>query len=666
MKAHETHLQQIIGRAEQQFIVPLFQRTYSWDKKEWEDLWEDLSDLFEVDEEGKHKTHFLGAIVTIPANVVPHGITQYLLIDGQQRLTTLFLLLTVIRDKTNDTQLTAKIHEQQLVNKFSKNSDFYRLQPTQQDRIAFQTLIDRETITEELENSKIIRCYRFFEKKLATVDNLEKLSQIISHQLIVVSIVLDPNENPHLVFESLNARGKPLTQADLIRNYFFMRIDIEKQETIFKQHWQPMQDALGEALTEYIRHYLIAIKASNVKKTDVYMALKTWVDDNSKDIIEGLKEIDCYARYYHKILYPQHEPVTKIRQALTRIKRIEVTVAYPFLLNCYHDYAQKKLSEDEFCRVLHLIENIIIRRSVCGIASNSLNKIFPAVYRDAYRNSPDDFVKGVADALCTKDYPDDGKFKDALITANFYSAAEGRERSKLILESLEASYGHKESVDSKGLTIEHVMPQTIKGSAWQKELGENWEDTHSLYIHNLGNLTLTAYNGELSNNSFTEKKKLLTDSHLELNRYFANIAKWDEEQIKQRAEMLAERALAIWAYIGNAKSTAISRKSHEVTGSKPIRLLIKGEEFPVKLWRDVLLQTFNFIAKTEGEQFDKLADNLPRFINKHEHVFRRSEKLINGYYIELNLSAEYIYRLCKQAIEFFNYAADDWQIEFIQ
>ncbi|ALG67021.1 DUF262 domain-containing protein [Beggiatoa leptomitoformis] len=663
MKAHETHLQQIIGRAEQQFIVPLFQRTYSWDKKEWGDLWDDLSGLFEVDEEGKHKTHFLGAIVTIPANVIPHGVTQYLLIDGQQRLTTLFLLLTVIRDKTNDAQLANKIHEQQLVNKFSKNSEFYRLQPTQQDCAAFRTLIDREPITEALENSRIVRCYRFFEKKLATVENLEKLSQIISHQLIVVSIVLDPNENPHLVFESLNARGKPLTQADLIRNYFFMRIAVERQETVFEHYWKPMQDALGEALTEYIRHYLIAIKASNVRKTDVYMALKTWVDDNKKEIIESLKEIACYASYYHKILYPQDEPITKIRQALTRIKRIEVTVAYPFLLKCYHDYAQKKLNEDEFCQVLHLIENIIIRRSVCSIASNSLNKIFPSVYRDACRNFPTDFIKGVAEVLRTKDYPDDGKFKEELMTANFYSASESRERSKLILESLEASYGHKESIDYEGLTIEHVMPQTIKGSAWQKELGENWEVTHSLYLHTLGNLTLTAYNGELSNNAFFEKKKLFADSHLELNHYFANISEWNEEQIKQRSEMLAVRALTIWAYIGNKPAT--TRKNQEITGSKPVCLLIKGEILPVKQWRDVLVQTFNFIAKEEGERFEELANRLSQLICKQENAARRSEKLINGYYIEVNLSAEHIYRLCKQAIAYLDYPSDDWQVEFV-
>ncbi|OQW91836.1 MAG: hypothetical protein BWK79_15990, partial [Beggiatoa sp. IS2] len=535
MKATETHLQLIISRAEQQFIVPLFQRPYSWDKKEWQDLWNDLLELFEPDEHGKFKNHFLGSIVTIPVASVPHGIAKYVLIDGQQRLTTLFILLMLIRNNTMNQQLAKKIVVQQLVNEFAEGLDYYRLLPTQQDRPAFQTLVQRQPIPLELESTQIIKCYYFFDKKLKKNIDIEKLSQIISNQLTVVSIVLDHDENPHLVFESLNARGKSLTQADLIRNYFFMRIPVDKQEEIFDRDWQPMQKALGDSLTECIRHYLMAIKATDVKKTEVYITLKNRIDNTKIDILNSLKEIATYAGYYQRIIYPEYESNLNIQRALKRIKRIEITVAYSLLLRCYHDYAQDYLSETDFCNILHFVENLVIRRSVCNLPSNTLNKIFPIVYREAQSNHPTNLVRGVAHILQNKGYPNDAEFKESLSTTNFYSRSEGRERTKLILESIESNYQHKEPVDFENLSIEHIMPQVIKnGSWWQSHLGEEWETVHELCLHTLGNLTLTGYNSELSNKSFPEKQKELAQSHLELNRYFVSLSEWKKEQIEER------------------------------------------------------------------------------------------------------------------------------------
>jgi len=664
MKANETHLQPIIGRAEQQFIVPLFQRTYSWDKKEWQDLWDDILKLNEND---TTKNHFLGSIVTIPVDSVPQGIAKYVLIDGQQRLTTLFILLILIRDRTMNKNLADKIHEQQLINKFADGYDGYKLLPTQQDRPAFQTLIERQSISPELENTRIINCYRFFDKQLKKI-NVEKLSQIISNQLTVVSIVLDPNENPHLVFESLNARGKPLSQADLIRNYFFMRIPVDEQENIFDRHWRPMQEALDENLTECIRHYLMAIKATEVKKTEVYITLKNWIA--KANVLNSLKELATYASYYQKILYPEYEPVLSIQRALKRIKRIEVTVAYPFLLRCYHDYKQGQLSEENFGKVLHFVENMVIRRYVCNLPSSALNKLFPVVYREAkpdYSTGPDyftAFVTGVAQFLQSKGYPNDEEFKDALTTTNFYSRLEGRERTKLILESLESSYQHKEPVDFDKLTIEHVMPQTLK-EWWQLHLGEEWETVHELYLHTLGNLTLTGYNSELSNKSFPEKQKgWLAQSHLELNRYFVSLKEWKKEQIEERAEQLADLALTIWPYFGDNHQPASIRKRHEVTRTRPSRLVINNEELVVKTWRDVLEKTLNFWIKEEPEQFENLAAEYPKFISHSANAFRRSTPLINGYHVEVNLSAEHIYRFCQQVMEHFGYSKDDWRVDY--
>jgi len=663
MKANETHLQPIIGRTDQQFIVPLFQRTYSWDKKEWQDLWDDIQELHERD---AAKNHFLGSIVTIPAASVPQGIAKYVLIDGQQRLTTLFILLILIRDHTMNKNLADKIHEQQLINKFSEGNDSYKLLPTQQDRPAFQTLINRQSISPELEKTRIIECYLFFERRIKKID-VEKLSEIISNQLTVVSIVLDPNENPHLVFESLNARGKPLSQADLIRNYFFMRIQVDEQKEIFDRHWLPMQNALGDGLTECIRHYLMAIKATDVKKTEVYITLKDLIAE--MNVLDSLKEIATYATYYQKILYPKHEPTLSIQRALERIKRIEVTVAYPFLLRCYHDYQQNLLTEGDFGKVLHFIENMVIRRHVCKLPSNALNKVFPTVYRNAKSDDSTEsshsteFVKGVVRFLQGKGYPNDEEFKVALTTTNFYSRLEGRERTKLILESLESSYQHKESVDFEKLSVEHIMPQTLK-DWWERHLGEEWGNVHELYLHTLGNLTLTGYNSEMSNKSFPEKKKELAQSHLELNRYFASLSEWKEEQIKKRAEQLAERALTVWAYFGDNHQPASTQKTNDPTGKKPTLLVINNEKFVVESWREVLEKILNFWIKEEPEQFEKLVGEYPKFISRNANTFPRSTKLTNDYYVQINRSAEHIYRFCQQVMEYFDCSKDDWRVNY--
>jgi uncharacterized protein with ParB-like and HNH nuclease domain len=255
MKASETRFQPII-EGTKQYVVPLFQRPYSWGKKEWDVLWSDLVDLCESDEP---KSHFIGSIVTMPTVSVPEGVSKYLLIDGQQRLTTIFILLATLRDlaKHSDrAELADEINQTLLVNPFKKSRDFYKLMPTQVDREYFQRLMDAEVVDGQA--SQVFECYRYFERKLSqgTV-GIDDLTKVVTTRLSVVSIVLDTDDNAHLVFESLNAKGRPLTQADLIRNYFFMRIHVDEQEKINAKYWNPMQDALGDNLTECIRHYLM-------------------------------------------------------------------------------------------------------------------------------------------------------------------------------------------------------------------------------------------------------------------------------------------------------------------------------------------------------------------------------------------------------------------------
>lgn len=546
MKASETSLQKII-EGTNQYVVPLYQRTYSWDTKEWSVLWNDIAELYK---EETPRKHFIGSIVTMPTQSVPEGVAKFLLIDGQQRMTTALLLLAAIRNRADEMKvgnLGLEIEQTLLRNIFKQGDDTYKLLPTQGDREAFKQIISKETAAAD--GSQIGRAYKFFAKGLRNSDyDLAKLKQIVVTNLVLVSIVLDRDDNPHLIFESLNAKGRALSQADLIRNYFFMRIHVDQQDHLYQNFWKPMQDGLGDNLTECIRHFLMK-DGSLVKQGEVYFALKGRADGRSPvEVLDYLGELVRFAGHYAKLLHPDREADTAVRERMLRLNRIEVTTAYPFLLNVYGDFAAGRITRDGFVEVLDVVENFTIRRWVCGVPTYGLNKIFPPLYGQA--NAHSDFVTGLKETLGTKNYPRDGEFRSRITSNKLYGPAERVTKTKLILERIEQSFEHQEPVEAESLTIEHVMPQT-PSDWWQQHLGENWRGVHDLLLHTIGNLTLTGYNSPLSNDPFPAKKAILANSHLELNRWYEQVDAWGEQEIRQRAESLADRALAIWPYFGS-------------------------------------------------------------------------------------------------------------------
>ncbi|MBI4681154.1 MAG: DUF262 domain-containing protein, partial [Nitrospirae bacterium] len=277
------------------------------------------------------RTHFIGSNVNMPTVSVPEGVAKFLLIDGQQRLTTIFILLTLLRNKARENEsqeFAEEINNTLLVNPYKKDNDFFKLMPTQVDRETYKNLINGKP--NEADN-QLTRAYSFFDKKLKQLQlEHEKLKKIITSYFSVVSIVLDADDNPYLVFESLNAKGRPLTQADLIRNYFFMRIHVDKQEEVYNEYWQPMQTGLNDNLTEYIRHFLM--RGGNiVKQSDVYYALKENV--STINAVDYLKDLQRFSVYYQRLIYPEFEPEEDLQKYFRRLNRIEVTTAYPFLLN---------------------------------------------------------------------------------------------------------------------------------------------------------------------------------------------------------------------------------------------------------------------------------------------------------------------------------------------
>ena len=592
----------------------------------------------------------------MPTVSVPEGVAKFLLIDGQQRLTTIFILLTLLRNKAREAQnheFAEEINNTLLVNPYKKDNDFFKLMPTQVDRDIYKNFINGKS---NAADNQLTRAYNFFEKKLRQVPlEHEKLKKIITSYFSVVSIVLDTDDNPYLVFESLNAKGRPLTQADLIRNYFFMRIHIDNQDKVYSNYWQPMQTALNDSLTEYIRHFLMR-DGSIIKQNDVYYALKEKVASNNA--IDYLKELQKYSVYYQRLIYPELEPEEDLQKYFRRLNRIEVTTAYPLLLNFYGNYTGNKISKTDFVAILKILENYLIRRFVCNVPTNQLNKIFPAVYPLLITKYQDSHTEGIKEILQGRGYPKDTDFYTRFKETKFYGAGDRQIKTKLILETLEENFAHKEAVPFDNLSIEHVMPQTLS-EWWQHHIGEDWEETHELFLHTIGNLTLTAYNTEMSNDDFIAKKKAYNESHLELNKYFAPLSSWRRAEIESRADALAKQALEIWGYFGQETSSSGLR---EVTGTSPTALKMLGQQFEVKTWRDVLELTLNTVADLKPDKFEIIAQNFPRYLGKDKNKFRAVRQLQNGFYIEVNLSAQSIQKFCSQAMETIELTSDDWSV----
>ena len=653
MQAKETRLDSII-EGTKQYVVPLFQRSYSWTKKEWDILWNDICDLYEME---NPRVHFFGSIVNMPATSVPEGVAKFLLIDGQQRLTTVFILLSILKDlalEGRKERLSDEIKNTLLLNQYKDGYDHYKMMPTQVDRNAFLKVIEGQGYEAD---GQIGQAWKYLEKKVRTSNfDIENIKKILTQKFSVVSITLDTDDNPYLVFESLNAKGRSLSQADLIKNYFFMRIHVSKQDEIYSKLWEPMQNNLRDDLSEFIRHYMMR-HGGNVRQTDVYYALKDEVSpDNTIDYLKSLNE---YSMYYRNMKYPENISDKDLRVRFERLNRIEVTTAYPLILYVYGEFAHNNISKEQFCEVIDVIENYLIRRFVCDYKTNTLNKTFGAAYAFISKYNSD-IVNAVKEYLSTKGYPKDSEFTERFMTTKLYGGGDRQQKTKFILASLEKSFEHKEIVQMDNLTIEHVMPQTLS-DWWVDYLGDDAFSIHDIWLHTIGNLTLTAYNSDLSNKSYIQKRSYLSQSHLELNKYFTSAGEWKKLDIEKRAEQLSKRALNIWPYFGH--------EDIEVDGdtkaySSPQSVYCLGKYSSVNSWRDVLTFTLNSIYEELPECFSTIVNAFPKWIGKDESKFRAARELNSGYFIEVNDSANAIYTKCIKVLNVAHLTEDDWSVEY--
>lgn len=665
MNANEAKLRPII-EGTKQYVVPLFQRAYSWGNREWGVLWADLVGLLDdVKEDGAARDHFMGSIVTMQTTSVPEGVSKYMLIDGQQRMTTMFVLLILMRDiarQHGSNNMADEIQNTLITNPYKQDLDHYRLLPTQVDRDAFFALVKNQQYNGV---SGITSCYQYFSRRLRQTEQLDAtiagLYKIVSDNLSFVSIVLSHQDNPYLVFESLNAKGKPLSQADLIRNYFFMRVDVSQQEMIYREYWLPMFEALGDAMTEFMRHYLMRDGAF-VKASDVYESLKSYV--NKDNAVSALEDLRFYAGLYDCILHPENEPVLAVRERLHRIVRLEATVIYPFMLSCYAEFRKRDMPQDTFEKILEMIENMLVRRFISNYQSQGLNRELPKLHREIQQRFGGNYLLGLPSLLQQRGYPSDGEVRSWVLSKPIYGAGSRLELTKAILSRIEAFLAKKEVVDLDKMTIEHVMPQTLT-SWWKEHLGADWEALHMEKQHTLGNLTLTGLNPVLSNKSYPEKRDIFVHSNISMNKYFTHSETWDAAAIATRAEYIAGLVLQVWPDIRPEKTPGVHVNPDEITFTKPIKMIVRGEEIAVQHWSEVLERTVEYVYTFADE------DSFAEIMQRYPGTIIRKPGAVDGapfadaFRLYVGFSAKAIYQYSYDIFAIAGLGSDEVTIQYI-
>lgn len=534
---------------EKQNLIPLFQRPYTWKEANWRTLWDDVMVQYDL---GDQSTHFLGAIVSVPARSVPVGVSKYLIIDGQQRLTTVSLLLCALRDCV-DANSAARIQEVYLTNRFRDPEDTLKFVPTQADRDTYNAIALERQIPNE--NRLMVEAYKFFRRQIqegvdANGDPVvpTKVLTTLEHALQVVMINLGDADDPYLIFESLNFKGEPLTQADLVRNYLLMRFRHSiaaggEQERVYQKYWRPLEQTLGDSLTEFLRHYAMK-EGENIRQGGIYVATKDRLRkiEKAEGVENEMVQMQKFGRYYASILQPEREEHIEIRNRLQNIKDLSVTTSYPLLLRLFESRENGAIRDEELAACLTLIEAFVVRRAVCGVPTNALNKLFLQWTKNYPSADHPKWLLGVmSSGGGGRRFPGSAEFSEAFRNQPQY----GRSATRHILVSLEKAFEHKEAVDLAVTTIEHVLPQTLTDD-WRIELGDNAKEKHARLLDTFGNLTLTGYNAELGNLSFGDKKQKLQNTHIELTRAILAFDRWDENVIAARAERLLKDAETLW------------------------------------------------------------------------------------------------------------------------
>ncbi|MEU1841124.1 GmrSD restriction endonuclease domain-containing protein [Micromonospora chersina] len=555
--ARETTLQELLEGAKQ-YQVPLYQRTYSWTTAQLQRLWDDILKLADDRIHDPSATHFIGSVVLAPSpNNGPTGVAEYLVVDGQQRLTTLTILLCAIRDhraKHEGPVHRDRLNQQYLINPWKPDPQRLKLVPTQADRDAYLACLD--STPQAGGADPVGAAYRFFGRQLTDADDpddpldIERIENAVISGLALVSVTAQPGDNVYRIFESLNNTGLQLTQADLLRNYLFMRLPTRGQ-AVYQALWLPLQKQLPDDLVLLFWLDLVH-RDPRVKQTDVYSAQQARLNRlRSEEEIEA--EVQRFSRLgalLRVILRPGEEQDPGVRRRLERLSAWGTTTIYPLLLHLLDRRQQGTATSEQIASAMLYVESFFVRRLLIGRATANINRILLAIVTEMNPDLPVDQAVRAYLSTGRKYYASDANVRSAVRSIPYYLNGRPHQR-KLILQWLEESYQSKEPVSLDNATIEHVLPQTLTPE-WRQMLAadlepdENFDEAYEALVHTLGNLTLTGYNSELSNKSFAAKRDELAKSGVRLSQEIAEQDRWGRSEIHARADALAERIISIW------------------------------------------------------------------------------------------------------------------------
>lgn len=574
------------------YVLPLFQREYTWEKPQWQTLLDDTLALHdEVAVTGGSPTdleHFLGSVVVINDGSRNGTVPAFQVVDGQQRLTTLSLFLCALMHCLDENQHVALVRRirRLLVNSDEDGEVHFKLVPTAKfgDRDSYKAVVSgKGTTTPE---SRIPQAYEFFRKELnqrlhsspPTLDP-DRLFLVLTQTFQVVFIDLNRDENPYQIFESLNGKGKPLSQADLVRNYIAMRLSPTSQEKVFHGQWAVIEDKLRDQrivgrsrlgeLTAFLRHYMAMHSGVLCSEEHVYARFRDRARQQFGDEDAFAAEIvrmRHFADLYDRLLRPEGDPSPASRAALGRLNVLEASTTFPFLLAAYDAYWTQQLPESQWLGILGALENYLVRRYLADESTSFLNRLFSNLWgqvREEAEKQGTDFVTALKSYLAVRNYPSASRLRLRLMSRSLYDTSTlTRQRTTLVLETINRHLSHGTggyTVLSGASTIEHILPQD-PSEDWIEALGPDMERIKREYLHTLGNLTLVTqdWNSSLSNKSFSIKRQRLAGHALKINAdYFSqDITDWDEDALRARCEWLVEKVLIVWPSLGGDDADA--------------------------------------------------------------------------------------------------------------
>ncbi len=617
MNAFKSNIYKYLGGT-CQYLIPLYQRTYSWEREQCSRLWSDIVNLHNTKREG----HFIGSIVRIDEDSAA-GSTLAMIIDGQQRITTLTLLLVALRDyaKANpDSGVNPnKITDTLLLNQYETGNAKYKLLLTQSDREALIKKVEAAPIPAALK-SRVLDNYDFFAGQIAKLEISPSDLYDAIGKLQIVDIVLDRQyDDPQAIFESLNSTGMDLKDSDLIRNHLLMGLDSATQTDVYNSIWRPTEllfdnEHQSELLDNFFRDYLTMKLGRIPRKNEVYKEFRAYHNGSGLTIRDLCQDIYSFAKHYSDMYFVRSGDAV-LKSLYGDMKAIRMEVAYPFLLKVHDDYDKGLITIDELREIVRLCVSYVLRRAVCDIPTNSLNKTFATMKNDI---RPGDYLNSVKAFFILldsyKEFPDNKRFLDTFLTRDIYHM----NRCRYILERLE-NWDNKSVVVLDNLTIEHIIPQNPHLSAdWVSALGSDWEEIQKKYLHTIGNLTLTAYNSEMSDSPFADKLTMdggFQQSALRLNKYVVTQTIWGEAQVNERAVQLGEIAKKAWPYPTlTEEELAPYRKQDDTTP-------------------EYTLESYQYLNAFNRMLFEKLNT---RILNLGTYVKREFKKLYIAYKADTN------------------------------